>query len=149
MASARPANGPFPPGSIGYLEDTGYPDYDPEEAQRLITAYEDDNEPVEITYTTTNDSANRRDGEVLQGMLGGGRRRHAIDQTEQGQFILDSAFGEMEMWGWRSHGGYDPDQQSVWWHSDSYVAGGRDLPELQPLPGPGDGRRLRHHPPER
>ena len=48
----------------------------------------------------------------------------SIDQTEQGQFILDSAFGEMQVWGWRSHGGYDPDQQSVWWHSDSYAPTG-------------------------
>ena len=29
---APPANGPFPPGSIGYLEDTGYPAYDPAKA---------------------------------------------------------------------------------------------------------------------
>ena len=28
----QPANGPFPPGSVGYLEDTGYPAYDPDAA---------------------------------------------------------------------------------------------------------------------
>ncbi len=120
----RPANGPFPPGSVGYLEDTGYPEYDPEEAQRLVTAYEEENEPISITYTTTNDSANRRTAEVLQGMWEAVGIEMRIDQTEQGQFILDSAFGEMQAWGWRSHGGYDPDQQSVWWHSSSYAPAG-------------------------
>ena len=29
---APPANGPFPPGSLGYLEDTGYPTFDPDKA---------------------------------------------------------------------------------------------------------------------
>jgi peptide/nickel transport system substrate-binding protein len=120
----RPANGPFPPGSVGYLEDTGYPDYDPAEAERLITEYEEANGPVEITYTTTNDSANRRTAEVLQGMWDAIGVDMSIDQVEQGSFILDSAFGAMQIWGWRSHGGYDPDQQSVWWHSSSYAPTG-------------------------
>ena len=121
----RPANGPFPPGSMGYLEDTGYPEYDPEEAQRLVDAYEEENEPIRITYTTTSDSANRRTAEVLQGLWEAVGIEATIDQTEQGQFILNSAFGQMEAWGWRSHGGYDPDQQSVWWHSDSYAPAGQ------------------------
>jgi len=120
----RPANGPFPPGSVGYLEDTGYPEYDTDEAQRLITEYEEANGPVEITYTTTNDSANRRTAEVLQGMWDAIGVDMSIDQVEQGSFILDSAFGAMQIWGWRSHGGYDPDQQSVWWHSSSYAPTG-------------------------
>jgi peptide/nickel transport system substrate-binding protein len=121
----RPANGPFPPGSTGYLEDTGYPEYDPEEAQRLVTAYEEENEPIRITYTTTSDSANRRTAEVLQGMWEAVGIEVTIDQTEQGQYILDSALGELQAWQWRSHGGYDPDQQSVWWHSDSYAPAGQ------------------------
>jgi peptide/nickel transport system substrate-binding protein len=121
----RPANGPFPPGSIGYLEDTGYPEYDQEEAARLVTEYEEANEPIQITYTTTNDSANRRTAEVLQGMWEAVGIETTIDQTEQGQFILDAAFGQMQAWGWRSHGGFDPDQQSVWWHEDSYAPAGQ------------------------
>jgi peptide/nickel transport system substrate-binding protein len=120
----RPANGPFPPGTTGYLEDTGYPEYDPEEAERLVTEYEEENGPIQITYTTTSDSANRRTAEVLQGLWENVGIETRIDQTEQGQFILDAAFGEMQAWGWRSHSGYDPDQQSVWWHSDSYAPTG-------------------------
>jgi peptide/nickel transport system substrate-binding protein len=121
----RPANGPFPPGSVGYLEDTGYPEYDVEEAKRLVDAYEESHDPIRITYTTTSDSANRRTGEVLQGMWDAVGIETSIDQVEQGQFILNSAFGAMQAWGWRSHGGYDPDQQSVWWHSDSYAPTGQ------------------------
>src|SRR5690606_33538039 len=30
------ANGPFPPGAIGHLEDTGYPEYDPDAARELL-----------------------------------------------------------------------------------------------------------------
>ena len=33
---APPANGPFPPGSVGYLADTGYPAFDPAAANELM-----------------------------------------------------------------------------------------------------------------
>jgi peptide/nickel transport system substrate-binding protein len=29
------------------------------------------------------------------------------------------------MFGWRNHGGFDPDQQNVWWHSDSSAPKGQ------------------------
>jgi len=121
----RPANGPFPPGSVGYLKDTGFPKYNVDEAKRLVSDYEKTHDPIRITYTTTSDSANKRTAEVLQGMWKTIGVDMDIKQTEQGQFILDSAFGQMQAWGWRSHGGYDPDQQSVWWHSDSYAPTGQ------------------------
>ena len=34
------ATGPFAPGNIGNLEDTGFPTYDPDEAERLVEEYE-------------------------------------------------------------------------------------------------------------
>jgi peptide/nickel transport system substrate-binding protein len=120
----RPANGPFPPGSVGYLKDTGYPEYNVDEAKKLVKAYEDEKGPAKITYSTTNDSANRRTAEVLQGLWENVGIETRIAQVEQGQFILNAAFGDFEAFGWRSHGGYDPDQQSVWWHSDSYAPAG-------------------------
>ncbi len=36
------ANGPFSPGSVGYLEDTGFPEFDLDEATRLVDEYEAD-----------------------------------------------------------------------------------------------------------
>jgi peptide/nickel transport system substrate-binding protein len=113
------ANGPFPPGTRGYLEDSGYPTYDPAEAKRLIEEYEAENEPVQINFSTTTDPENLETNQVIQGFWEEAGIETNLNQVEQGQYILDAAFGEFEVFAWRNHGGFDPDQQNVWWHSDS------------------------------
>ncbi|NNF68472.1 MAG: ABC transporter substrate-binding protein, partial [Acidimicrobiia bacterium] len=45
------ANGPFSPGTVGHLEDTGYPTYDPDGARALVEAWEAVNGPLSITFT--------------------------------------------------------------------------------------------------
>jgi peptide/nickel transport system substrate-binding protein len=47
------AKGPFAPGSPYYLEDTGFPEYDLEEAKRLVEEYVADGGKAEFTFTTT------------------------------------------------------------------------------------------------
>jgi peptide/nickel transport system substrate-binding protein len=116
---ANVANGPFPPGTIGYLEDTGFPTYDPEEATRLIEEYERENEPVRVSFSTTTDPENLETNQIIQGYWEEVGIETELNQVEQGQYILDAAFGNFEIFGWRNHGGFDPDMQNVWWHSDS------------------------------
>jgi peptide/nickel transport system substrate-binding protein len=122
---AELANGPFPPGSIGYLEDTGYPTYDPEEAARIIEEYEAENEPIQIDFSTTTDPEGLETNQVIQGYWEAAGVEANLNQVEQGQYILDAAFGEFEVFAWRNHGGFDPDQQNVWWHSDSSAPKGQ------------------------
>ena len=116
---AEVANGPFPPGTIGYLEDTGFPKFDPEEAKRLIEAYEADNGPVRVSFSTTTDPEGLETNQVIQGFWEDAGVETELNQVEQGQYILDAAFGDFEVFAWRNHGGYDPDQQNHWWHSQS------------------------------
>ena len=55
------ANGPFSPQQIGYLEDSGFPTYDPEEAKKLVEEYKTEkgiSGPVKVSYTTTTDPYN-------------------------------------------------------------------------------------------
>jgi peptide/nickel transport system substrate-binding protein len=119
------ANGPFPPGTVGYLEDSGYPTYDPEEAKRLIEEYEAENGPVRVNFSTTTDPENLETNQVIQGFWEEAGVETNLNQVEQGQYILDAAFGEFEVFAWRNHGGYDPDQQNHWWHSQSAKAKGQ------------------------
>jgi peptide/nickel transport system substrate-binding protein len=42
-----------------------------------------------------------------------------LAQIEQGQFIITALTGDFEMFGWRNHGGVDPDTQRIWWHSET------------------------------
>ena len=41
-----------------------------------------------------------------------------IDQIPQGEFINQALAGNFQVFGWRNHGGVDPDQQFVWWTLD-------------------------------
>jgi peptide/nickel transport system substrate-binding protein len=116
---AEVANGPFPPGTVGYLEDTGYPTYDPAEAARLIEEYEADNGPVQVAFSTTTDPEGLETNQVIQGYWEAAGVETDLNQVEQGQYILDAAFGDFELFSWRNHGGYDADQQNHWWHSDA------------------------------
>jgi peptide/nickel transport system substrate-binding protein len=112
------ANGPFPPGVMGNLEDTGFPQYDPEAATALLEEIEaDTGSPVTIAYKTTNDPFNLTTAELLKGMWEEVGFSVTIDQIPQGEFINQAIGGNFQVFGWRNHGGVDPDQQFVWWSS--------------------------------
>ena len=104
------ANGPFSPDQIGHLEDTGYPEYDPEEAKALLDEYKEEtgNSTVEIAYTTTTDPANLQTAELLKQFWEQVGFTIPLAQIEQGQFIITALTGDFEMFGWRNHGGVVP-----------------------------------------
>jgi peptide/nickel transport system substrate-binding protein len=113
-----PANGPFAPGVDGYLEDTGYPEYDPEGARALLEEVSaETGAPVAISYKTTNDPFNLTTAEVLKEMWEEVGFEVSIDQIPQGEFINQALAGNFQIFGWRLHAGTDPDQQFVWWSS--------------------------------
>jgi peptide/nickel transport system substrate-binding protein len=115
------ANGPFSPDQAGYLEDSGFPEYDPEGARELVEEYKAEKgiDTVEIPYTTTNDTLNLQTGELLKQFWEQVGFSIPLAQIEQGQFIVTALTGDFEMFGWRNHGGVDPDAQRIWWHSET------------------------------
>lgn len=118
------ANGPFSPGSTGYLEDTGFPDFDLEQAQALVEEYEAENGPAEIAYKTTTDPFNLQTAELYRGFWEAAGLTVTLDQIEQGEFISQALIGNFEAFGWRNHGGFDPDTQEVWWTSNNAAPAG-------------------------
>jgi len=115
------ANGPFSPDQVGYLEDSGYPEYDPEQAKELLDEYKAEKgiDEVEIAYTTTTDPANLQTAELLKQFWEEVGFTVPLAQIEQGQFIITALTGDFEMFGWRNHGGVSPDSQRIWWHSET------------------------------
>jgi peptide/nickel transport system substrate-binding protein len=115
------ANGPFSPGSIGHLEDTGFPtELDVEGARELVEEYEaDTGRQAEIAYKTTTDPFNLETAELYQGFWEEAGMTVTLDQIEQGEFITQALVGNFEAFGWRNHGGFDPDTQEVWWNSEN------------------------------
>jgi peptide/nickel transport system substrate-binding protein len=118
------ANGPFPPGSIGYLEDTGYPAYDPDAAlAEMDTCLSElGTDTIEFTFNTTNDPFNVETNTLVISMwqeVFGDTVKATITPIEQGQYIGLALVGSFNAVGWRSHSGTDPDQQRLWWQSAS------------------------------
>jgi peptide/nickel transport system substrate-binding protein len=130
-----PANGPFPPGSVGYLEDTGYPTYDPDAAVESFEQCKTDygTTPISFTFNTTNDAFNVESNELIASMWSdafGDEIDVSIAPIEQGQYINLALAGAFQAQGWRNHGGVDPAEQWYWWHSATAFPIDPSVPEL-------------------
>lgn len=115
------ANGPFPPGNVGYLEDTGYPKFDLDEARKLVAEWEAENGDLEIAYATTSDPFNRVTAEVLKEMWEKAGISVSIDTVEQSQFVFLALGGNFQAFGWRNHGRPDPVLEDLFWSSETAV----------------------------
>lgn len=117
--AARIANGPFPPGTPGYLEDTGFPTYDPDKARELVDEYESENDPIELGIRTTSDQFNLLSAQLFQQFMGEIGIDVSVDQQEQGELVLSAAKGEFDIFLYRNLATQDPDQNNVFWGSDT------------------------------
>jgi peptide/nickel transport system substrate-binding protein len=119
------ANGPFSPGMEGYLEDTGFPEFDLEKAKELVAEYEaDTGKEAAFAYTVASDPFNLQTAELYQQFWEEAGMTVTLDQIEQGSFITEALNGTFEAFGWRNHGGFDPDTQRIWWNSENAGAVG-------------------------
>jgi peptide/nickel transport system substrate-binding protein len=115
------SNGPFTPGTSGYLEDNGFPEFDPDKARELVDEYKADVgvDEVKIRFDTTADPDNKATVELLQQMFSEVGIEVEIAQFEQGEFITNALNGDFEVFTWRGLGGVAPDTLRVWWHSET------------------------------
>ena len=130
-----PANGPFPPGSVGYLADSGYPAFDLDAAAaEWETCKADHGEtPVAFSFNTTNDAFNVETNELIASMWTaafGDEVAVSITPIEQGQYIGLALAGTFEAQGWRNHGGVDPTEQWFWWNQATASPIDPAVPEL-------------------
>ena len=110
-----PANGMFPPGSVGYLEETGFPKFDVATAQadmeKCLAALGTDH--IEFGFNTTNDPFNVETNTLIASMWTdafGDKVTANITPIEQGQYIGLLLNGTFQAAGARGFGVADPDQ---------------------------------------
>jgi len=109
------ANGPFAKGALGYLDDTGFPEFDPEEGNRI---FDEIGRPELITYGTTNVPSNLLTAELFVDMWSTNCGLNVeIDQFDQSELITRAITGSFEVFLWRNHGQGNPGLEFVWWHS--------------------------------
>jgi len=109
------ANGPFAKGALGYLDDTGFPQFDAEEGNRI---FDEIGRPELITYGTTNVPSNLLTAELFVDMWSKNCGLNVeIDQFDQSELITKAITGAFEVFLWRNHGQGNPGLEFVWWHS--------------------------------
>lgn len=115
---SQPANGPFSPGQEGYLEDNGSLPYDPAAATAAIEAWEAENGPLAISYSTTPTGTTKAVADFLQQAWSAVGVDVTQQPVEQSQLILAALLGapEFQAFGWRNHAGLFVDSQNSWWH---------------------------------
>ena len=108
-----PDNGPFSPGTPGYLEETGFPGHDPGAGSATIARLGVTN----VELGTTNDPANLLSTELIATMWGDCGLDVNITQVDQAELITNAVFGNFTAFLWRQHEGFGVATERVWWHS--------------------------------
>ncbi|MCZ7536505.1 MAG: ABC transporter substrate-binding protein [Acidimicrobiia bacterium] len=129
------ASGPFAPGNMGYLEDTGLPQFDLEKAKELVAQYEEET-GLEFRFTLSHGAEpDAQEGaQFFIEMVEKAGVKVDSKVVDQSQGINDAIAGNFQATGWRNHPGGDPDTQYVWWHTGSPVNFGKfSDPEIDRL----------------
>lgn len=126
-----PANGPFPPGSLGHAEDLEFAPFDPERAADLVSQYEEETgENLEFQIISTPQPALTAIVEVTAEMFEEVGMTVSTTTIDQSQLINTAVGGGYQMMTFRNYPGLDPDNLRVWWHSEGQ-------PDAEPDPETG------------
>jgi len=111
------ADGPFAPGTMGYVKNTGFPKHDIAAAKRLVSEYvKEGGHKATVSLTLLADPGIKRLGELLQQQVARAGIRLRLTSSEQAQLINTAIGGKFQAITWRNHPGGDPDTQYVWWY---------------------------------
>ena len=108
-----PATGPFSPGTPGYLEDTGFPDYNPDAGRAVIERLGAPS--FEITTTVT--TLDLLQAELLVQMWSECGLDVSINQMLQTEAVTTAVFGNFSTFVAVNHSGYSLAMERFWWHS--------------------------------
>ena len=111
------ASGPFGPGTLGYVADTGLPKYNPTDAKNLVQQYtQETHQPLAFTFQTVSDPISLTNAQLIQKYVKAAGMTMNIKQVDEATLINNAIYGTYQASAWRNHPGFDPDTQWVWWH---------------------------------
>ena len=106
------ANGPISTGTLGYLEDTGFPAYNKEEARKLVEEYVAEGKDPSFTLSATNDAAVKQLAELVQTRAKDIGVKVEIRIRDQASLINDAIGREYDAMTFRNYPGGDPDSST-------------------------------------
>ncbi len=110
------ADGPYSPGTMGYLKNPGFPKHDVAAAKRLVAQYVKEGHETKLTLSILADPTIVRLGSLLQRQVARAGIKMKLAASEQAQLINTAIGGKFQAITWRNHPGGDPDTQYVWWY---------------------------------
>jgi peptide/nickel transport system substrate-binding protein len=115
-----PANGPFAPGTMGHVEDTGFRTGNPRRARELVQEYErDTGRQLEFTITSQNTSPLLQQLELAEQFWEDAGMNVRITTLEQSALIQAAIEKNYQGLTFRNYPGLDPDGMYVWWYDGS------------------------------
>lgn len=132
------ATGPFAPGSVGYLKDSGHPTYDLPEAERLVADYVADGHDPDYALSISNDPVLKTQAEAIQQRARTVGIKVKIVIRDESSLINDAIAKNYQALFARNFAGGDPDSLYVWWYSGTTAADGTFSPNLLNFPGTHD-----------
>ncbi|MEL6891130.1 MAG: ABC transporter substrate-binding protein [Actinomycetota bacterium] len=109
------ASGPFAAGSLGFTDETDFPEFDPDAASAMLDEL---GRPDDLVIGTTNVPSQQLTAELLVDQwLVNCDLEVAIDVFEQSEYITRALVADYDLLVWRNHGQGYPAMESVWWHS--------------------------------
>lgn len=110
-----PANGPFPTGTIGYLENPGGADFDLAKAKELVTAYEAEKGPLKLTVQAGQDKATA--AQLAQSMWKEAGMDIEIQIVDGNVALTNLLQGNYEILAGALPGNVNPGSHAIWWSS--------------------------------
>lgn len=110
------ADGVFTEGSP-WKVDAPYPEYNPDEARRLVEEYEAENGPIQ--FELGNGGTDSRAIDLAKEQWAAVGIDVNTTSIEQSTFIINAAVGKFQAYDWRQFGALDPDYDYIWWTSEN------------------------------
>ena len=119
------SDGPFVEGSR-YYSNTGYPQLDLGKARQLVHEYTSEKGPIVLEVgIPSGDQTYTLIADMLLSMWKQIDIEGHITQTEYSEFVADAALGNYMVDGWQQFGCNDPDENYVWWSTDTVNVDGQ------------------------
>lgn len=111
-----PANSPFAPGQLGYLEDNGYPKFDLNKAKELVAAYEKEaGKKLAFTFLTQQEVDSTAEAQYLVKLYKDAGMDVTVETKPQINLIAAVATGTFEMARFRVFNQTNPDIDAHFW----------------------------------
>jgi peptide/nickel transport system substrate-binding protein len=113
------ADQPYTPDERYFVEDSGYPGYDPAQAEAELELYKQDTGESSLTFTLKSTTANRstREAELLQAQWAAVGIEATIEPVEQATFLTEMFTADFQAAMFRNFAYVNPDSNYIFWHS--------------------------------